>query len=83
MKKFIIRIGGIQSLEISKEDLESLDKKVVVDDIEELKLGPEIDSETVNQYIEIIRNVQELAVPKSIFMFILAKVRDCEEVKKY
>jgi len=63
--------------------LESLDKKVVVGDIEELKLGPEIDSETVNQYIEIIRKVQELAVPRSIFMLILTKVRDCEEVKKY
>ena len=79
----IIRIGGIQSLEISKEDLESLDKKVVLEDIEELKLGPQIDLETVNKHIEVIRDVQELTVPKSIFMLILTKVRDCEEVKKY
>jgi len=79
----IIRIGGVESLEISKEDLKSLGKKVVLEDIEQLKLGPDVDAETVNQYIEVVKDVQELTVPRTIFMLILTKVRDCEEVTKY
>jgi len=79
----ITRIGGLETLEISKEDLKSLGKKVVLEDIEELKLGPDVDAETVNQYIEVIKDVQELTVPRAIFMLILTKVRDCEEVTKY
>jgi len=79
----ITRIGGIDSLEISKEDLESLDRKIVLEDIDHLKLGPDIDRETVNRYIEVIKDVDELTVPKSIFMLILTKAKDCEEVSKY
>jgi len=79
----ILRIGGMESLEISKEDLESVGKKVVLEDVEELRLSPDVDSEAVNQYIEIIRNVEQLAVPKSIFMLVLTKVVDCGEVSKY
>ena len=65
------------------EDLESLDKKIVLEDIDHLKLGPDIDRETVNRYIEVIKDVDELIVPRSIFMLILTKARDCEEVSKY
>lgn len=81
--KGITRIGGIDSLEISKEDLESLDGKIVLEDIEHLKLGPDVDRGTVNRYIEVIKDVDELTVPKSIFMQILTKTIDCEEVSKY
>lgn len=79
----IIKIGGMSSLEISKEDLESLGKKVVLQDIDELKLDPDVDTETVNKYIEVIRDVDELKVPRNIFMLILTKTRDCDEVNKY
>jgi len=79
----ITRIGGLDTLEISKEDLKSLGKKVVLEDVEELKIGPDVDAETVNQYIEVIKDVQELTVPRAIFMLVLTKVRDCEKVTKY
>jgi len=79
----VIRIGGIDSLEVSKSDLESLGKKIVFDEIEELKLSPDVDADAVNRYIEVIRNVDELTVPKSIFFLILTKTRDCDEVNKY
>jgi len=79
----IIRIGGLESLEISKEDLRSLGKKVVLEDIEQLKIGPDVDAETVNQYIEVIKDAEQVTVPRNIFMLILTKVRDCEEVTKY
>jgi len=79
----IIRIGGVESLEISKEDLKSLGKKVVLEDIEQLKLGPDVDVETVNQYVEVVKDVEDVTVPRSIYMLILTKVRDCEKVNKY
>jgi len=79
----ILRIGGLESLEISREDLESIGKKVVLEDIEELRLSPDMNPEAVNQYIEVIRNVDQLTVPKSIFMLILTKVRNCGEVNRY
>jgi hypothetical protein len=78
-----IRIGGLESLEVSNGDLKSLGRKVVLEDIDKLKLGPDVDAETVNQCIEVIKDVKELAVPSSIFMLILTKVRDCGEVTKY
>jgi hypothetical protein len=79
----IIRIGGISSLEISKSDLESVSKKILFEDIKELKLSPDIDADAVNRYIEVIRRVDDLTVPKNIFLLILTKTRECEEVKKY
>ncbi len=79
----IIRIGGIDNLEISKSDLESIDKKVIFEQIDELKLSPDVDADAVNRYIEAIRNVDELMVPKNVFLLILTKTRDCDEVNKY
>jgi len=79
----IIRIGGIDNLEISKSDLESVGQKVIFEGIDELKLSPDVDADAVNQYIEAIRNVDELSVPKNVFLLILTKTRDCDEVNKY
>jgi hypothetical protein len=79
----IIRIGGIDNLEISKSDLESIGKRVIFEQIDELKLSPDIDADAVNRYIEAIRNVDELMVPKNVFLLILTKTRDCDEVNKY
>jgi hypothetical protein len=79
----VIRIGGIDSLEVSKSDLESLGKKVVFDEIDELKLSPDVDADAVNRYIEVIKDVDQLTVPKNIFFLILTKTRDCDEVNKY
>jgi hypothetical protein len=79
----IIRIGGIDNLEISKSDLESIGQKVIFENIDELKLSPDVDANAINQYIEAIRNVDELSVPKNIFLLILTKTRDCDEVNKY
>ena len=79
----IIRIGGIDNLEISKSDLESIDQKVIFENIDELKLSPDVDANAINQYIEAIRNVDELSVPKNVFLLILTKTRDCDEVNKY
>jgi hypothetical protein len=79
----VIRIGGIDSLEVSKSDLESLGKKVVFDEIEELKLSPDVDADAVNRYIEVIKDVDQLNVPKNVFFLILTKTRDCDKVNKY
>jgi hypothetical protein len=79
----IIRIGGIDNLEISKSDLESIGQKVIFENIDELKLSPDVDANAINQYIEAIRNVDELSVPKNVFLLILTKTRDCDEVNKY
>ena len=79
----VVRIGGIDSLEISKSDLESIGKKVIFENVDELKLSPDVDADTINQYIEAIRNVDEISVPKNVFLLILTKTRDCDEVNKY
>jgi hypothetical protein len=63
--------------------LESIGKKVIFEQIDELKLSPDVDADAINQYIEAIRNVDELMVPKNVFLLILTKTRDCDEVNKY
>jgi hypothetical protein len=79
----VARIGDLDKLELSKEDLETLGKRIVLENIEDLKLSPEVDIDTVNKYIEVIRNVETLEVPKSIYMVILTKQKDCETITKY
>lgn len=77
------RIGDIENLELSKEDFETLGKKVVLENIKHLKLSPDVDEETVNNYIEIIQDVEQLEVPKRVYVLILTKQRNCETVTKY
>ena len=79
----VVRIGDLEELELSKEDLETFGKRIVLEDIEDLKLSPDVDVDTVNKYIEVIQDVQELEVPKAIYMLILTKQRDCQTITKY
>jgi len=79
----VVRIGDLEELELSKEDLESFGKRIVLENIEELKLSPDVNVDTVNKYIEIIQDVEELEVPKAIYMLILTKQRNCETITKY
>lgn len=79
----VVRIGDLEELELSKEDLESFGKRIVLENIENLKLSPDVDADTINKYIEIIQDVEELEVPKAIYMLILTKQRNCETITKY
>jgi len=79
----VVRIGDLEELELSKEDLETFGKRVVLEDIEHLKFGPDFDVDTVNKYIETIREVETLEVPRSIYMFVLTKQRGCDTITKY
>jgi len=79
----VVRIGGIDNLEISKSDLESIGKKVIFENVDELKFSPDVDADTIKQYIEAIRNVDEVSVPKNVFLLVLTKTRDCGGVSKY
>ncbi len=79
----VARIGDLEELELSKEDLEPFGKRIVLENIQDLKLSPDVDVETVNKYIEIIQDVEELEVPKAIYMLILTKQRNCQTITKY
>jgi len=79
----VVRIGDLEELELSKEDLETFGKRIVLENIEALKLSPDVDADTVNKYIEVIQDVEELEVPKAIYMLILTKQRNCETITKY
>jgi len=79
----VVRIGDLEELELSKEDLETFGKRVVLENIEDLKLGPDIDIDTANRYIEIIQNVEQIEVPRAIYMLILTKQRNCQTIAKY
>jgi len=79
----VVRIGDLEELELSKEDLETFGKRIVLENIEDLKLGPDIDIDTANRYIEIIQNVEQIEVPRAIYMLILTKQRNCQTIAKY
>jgi len=79
----VVRIGDLEELELSKEDIETFGKRVVLENIEDLKLAPDVDINTVNKYIEVIQDVETVEVPKSIYMLILTKQRNCQTITKY
>ena len=78
----VYRIGNIEDIAINRNDLESLDGAVVLQDIERLTLMDDLDWPLVNERIRSIDNVEILVLPKGISKFqMLTKARNVEDIR--
>ncbi len=74
-------ISSLDELEISKGDLEQFRKKIIFSDIKKLYFTDDVDSETLEKYVAMIRNCEEVRVPKSISkLLVLSRCRDIEKL---
>ncbi|MHC1681163.1 MAG: hypothetical protein AB9860_07985 [Methanomassiliicoccales archaeon] len=78
----VYRIGNMEDIAINRNDLESLDGAVVLQNIERLTLMDDLDWPLVNERIRSIDNVEVLVLPKSISKFqMLTKARNVEKIR--
>ncbi len=73
-------ISGLDELEVSREDLDSIDKSVIFMNIKKLVFKEGIDRELIESKVRGIKLVDEVVVPKSIPKLIVA--RKCSMVRK-
>ena len=73
-------ISGLDELEVSREDLESIDKPVIFMNIKKLVFKEGIDRGLIESKVRGIKLVDEVVVPKSIPKLIVA--RKCLMVRK-
>ncbi len=78
-----VMITGLDELEVSKEDLEQFGKRVIFSDIDKLYFTDDVDSETLEKYVAMIRNCEEVRVPKNISkLLVLSRCRDVGKLVK-
>jgi hypothetical protein len=76
------RIESIDLLVVSKEDLESLEGTVTLENIDMLEFDDTVDWPTFNQRIKEISNVDLLVLPKGLSKFqVLTKSRNVELIR--
>ena len=72
-------ISGIDRVRITKEDFEQFGKRVIFQDIERLEL--DVDKETFEKYVVLIRSCEEVVVPKGLSkLLVLSRCRDVDRV---
>ncbi len=78
-----VMITGLNELEVSKEDLEQFGKRVIFSDIKRLYFTDDVDSDTLEKYVAMIRDCEEVRVPKGISkLLVLSKCRDIGKLIK-
>jgi hypothetical protein len=78
----IYRISDIDSLTVSREDLTSLEGKVVLEDIDMLEFDDTVDWVTFSQKVEQIRDVDLLVLPSTLSKFqVLTKSKDVSLIR--
>lgn len=76
------RIGNLEMLSVSKNDLESVDGTVVLENIDMLEFEDDVDWPTLNRRIKEINNVDLLRIPKSLSKFqVLTKSKKVELIE--
>ena len=76
------RIANLEYLSVSKNDLESMDGPVVLEDIEALEFEDDVDWPTFNQHVERVENVEAVLLPKTLSKFqLLTKAKNVDVVK--
>ncbi len=78
-----VMVAGLDELEISKEDLEQFGKRVIFSDIKKLYFADDVDSETLEKYVAMIRDCDEVRVPKGVSkLLVLSRCRDIGKLVK-
>lgn len=70
-------ISDLEELEVSKSDLERFNRRVVFQGITRLIFADDVDEDTVDRYVALIRDCKEVRVPKELpKLFVLSRCRN-------
>ncbi|OPY33295.1 MAG: hypothetical protein A4E32_00972 [Methanomassiliicoccales archaeon PtaU1.Bin124] len=76
------KICNIDNLPVTKIDLESMDGKVIFQNIDVLEFMEDVDWATVKERVERIENVDRIIIPKGLSKFqILSKAKNIDTVE--
>lgn len=78
--KDVVEITGLEVLEISKQDLESIEKPVIFKDIKKLVIGSDVPFELFNSKVKGIVLCGEVLIPKTYPKLLVAT--KCKLVKR-
>ncbi|RLF22068.1 MAG: hypothetical protein DRN15_09990 [Thermoprotei archaeon] len=73
-------IEGLDEIEISRDDLESVKRKIIIRGVARVVIKEDVDSETFSRYFVEISQVDELRAPKTIPKLLL--LSRCRKVKR-
>lgn len=77
-------ISGVEEIELNRSDFEGFGKRVLIADVKKLVLSQDVDDKTLEKYVALIRNCEEVSFPKSISKLLaLSKCRGVSKVSFY
>ena len=69
-------ISDVEELEVSKEDLEQFGRRVIFQNVRRLVFQDDIDAETFERYVALIRECEEVRPPKGVSkLLVLSRCR--------
>jgi hypothetical protein len=78
----IYRIGNMDHLTITRNDLESIDGTVIISNIDRLEFEPDVDWAIIKDRIQMIENVDRMTIPRTVSKFqILTRVKNVERIE--
>ncbi|MCX6651310.1 MAG: hypothetical protein NT131_06620 [Methanomassiliicoccales archaeon] len=78
----IYRIGNMDCLTITRNDLESIDGAVIINNIDRLVFEPDVDWSVIKDHIQMIENVDIMVIPRAVSKFqILTRVKNVEHIE--
>jgi len=78
----VYRIGNMEDIVVSRQDLASLDGVVIISNVERLTLEPDVDWPLVQSHIQSIENIETLVIPRGVSKFqILTKARNVASIR--
>ena len=74
-------ISDLEEIEVTKTDLEQFGRRVVFQNIDRLVFADDVDAETFDRYVALIRNCDEVRPPKGVSkLLVLSKCRRVERL---
>lgn len=74
-------ISDLEEIEVTRVDLEQFDRRVVFQNIDRLVFADDVDPETFDRYVALIRNCDEVRPPKGVSkLLVLSKCRRVERL---
>lgn len=79
-----VPISGVEEVELSKDDFEKFGRRVLITDVKKLIISQDVDEKTLDKYVTVIRNCEEVSFPKSMSKLLaLSKCRSVKRVSFY
>ncbi|RDD53247.1 MAG: hypothetical protein BA066_05375 [Candidatus Korarchaeota archaeon NZ13-K] len=77
-------ISGVEEMELSKEDFERFGRRVLITDVRRLTFSQDVDERTLEKYVAVIRNCDEVSFPRGISKLLaLSKCRNVRRISFY